>query len=246
MGVILYEMISGRPPFQSEDTVEVLTRVVAGNRPPLADVCPDAPPAVVELIESALSPERAKRPANAGEFAARLQQAVFGTATPMAGVAAVSGHSQALDRPELVELDLAPRPRRGKGKLVAGLVTLSLAAAGALFLLKNKPTTLAGFPALKAVAGLVKGPSGGDEKPTNLRAAAGEVVWVKFNVIPAHSRIYLDGQPIPSNPAPLTRGQMHNVTAIADGYEIEQMDIKGTSVGTIHLRLEKKKKPRRR
>ena len=66
-----------------------------------------------------------------------------------------------------------------------------------------------------------------------------------FNVVPSHSRIYVDGKPIPSNPAPLTKNQPHNVTAIADGYEIEQMDIKGTSVGTIHLRLEKKK-PRRR
>jgi eukaryotic-like serine/threonine-protein kinase len=86
LGVIVYQMISGRPPFESEDTVEVLTRVVSGNRAPLGTVCPEAPPALVTLIEAALSPERAKRPASAGEFAARLQQAVFGTVTPMPGL----------------------------------------------------------------------------------------------------------------------------------------------------------------
>ena len=107
MGVIIYEMISGRPPFQSEDTVEVLTRVVAGNRPPLATVCPEAPPALVELVESALSGERAKRPATAGEFAARLQQAVFGTATPPPGMITGGSGRPAGRRPNLAALEQA-------------------------------------------------------------------------------------------------------------------------------------------
>jgi eukaryotic-like serine/threonine-protein kinase len=304
LGVIVYEMISGRPPFQSEDTVEVLTRVVSGNRAPLAAVCPEAPPALVELIESALSAERAKRPATAGEFAARLQQAVFGTATPSPGM--ITGGSMAriaeanlgaLDRPELVELEplvlasragpaasaplprpvpsqpaqptpapapspgngaaapeeagpelvelvfARPRPRR-KTTLVASLVVLCLAAGGAVALVKAKPEVLESTPLLKHPAALLKGLMAGDPKPAKAGDVA-DVVWVTFNVVPPHSKIYVDGQPIPSNPAPLTRGQIHNVTAIADGYEIEQMDIKGTSVGTIHMRLEKKK-PRRR
>jgi eukaryotic-like serine/threonine-protein kinase len=300
MGVIVYEMISGRPPFQSEDTVEVLTKVVSGNRAPLATVCPEAPPALVDLIESALSAERGKRPASAGEFAARLQQAVFGTATPPPGM--ITGASVAhvaavnlgaLEQPQLVELEplakrpptarpptahrapapapaapapaspaaapesvrydepvelvFAPRrPRRKKGKLVAGLVVLSMAAAGAVVLVKSKPEVLQNPALLKDPAGLVKGLMANAAQPSKpADETPGDVVWVTFNVVPAHSRIYVDGKPIPSNPAPLTKNQPHNVTAIADGYEIEQMDMKGTSVGTIHLRLEKKK-PRRR
>jgi eukaryotic-like serine/threonine-protein kinase len=297
MGVIIYEMISGQPPFQSEDTVEVLTRVVAGKRAPLATVSPDAPPALVELVEAALSSDRTKRPQTAAEFAARLQQAVFGTATPAPGMitggklaqvsAQVAMNLSALDKPELLELEPAPKrsavaarasvaaapapraptairpqptpapaaaveevadtyqeldlspPRRRKGgKVIVAVAVLAAAAGGAVFFLKGKPENLA---ALKPAA-LVKRLTSSAPKPAE--AKADDVVWVKFNVVPAHSRIYVDGKPIPSNPAPLTRGQPHNVTAIADGYEIEQMDIKGTSVGTIHMRLEKKRSRR--
>jgi serine/threonine protein kinase len=303
IGVILYQLISGRPPFESEDTVEVLTRVVSGKRAPLATVCPEAPAALVTLIEAALSAERAKRPASAAEFATRLQQAVFGTVTPMPGMLSSLGLGtgagpaqpgppslDALDRPQLLELEPAPakrpppaqraarapvpalpaapagrpaaepaapgpgpelveldlsRPRpRGQGKLVAALVVLAAAAAGSVIFLKGRPEVRQKAAALKDPAGLVKDLMGG-ARPAVPAEKPGEVVWVTFNVIPSHSRIYLDGKPIPSNPAPLSKGQIHNVTAIADGYEIEQMDIKGTSVGTVHLRLEKKK-PRRR
>ncbi len=325
LGVIFYEMVSGRPPFQSEDTVEVLTRVVSGNRAPLAAVCPEAPPALVALIESALTAERAKRPQTAGEFAGRLQQAVFGTAAPTPGVitglgalGALAGAGGpdlgALDRPELVALEPVvgegaggsraavagaqrpapavagaaaagtgtgthtgtgtetdsgggepeyigtmapleapqPRRRRRKGKVIAGLsslVVLALVAGGALLLVKEQqPEVFGRAAALKDPAGLVRGliaKAGGPAAPATPAEKPEGVVWVTFKVVPAHSRVYVDGKPIPSNPAPLTRGQRHNVTAIADGYEIEQMDIEGTSVGTIHLRLEKKK-PRRR
>ena len=134
---------------------------------------------------------------------------------------------------------------RGVGKLIAGLVVLSLAAAGALVVVKGKPRVLESAAALKDPAGLVKDLVANAPRPAEASEDPGDVVWVKFKVDPPHSRIYVDGKPIPSNPAPLTRGHPHNVTAIADGYEIEQLDIKGTSVGTIHLRLEKKKTRRR-
>ena len=292
MGVILYEMISGQPPFQSEDTVEVLSRVIAGRREPLSTVCPETPPALVELVEAALSADRTKRPQTASDFAARLQQAVFGSAVltpgPMTGgrVGLSAMNLGALEKPELVQLEPAPQrpvsvapaprparptaaqpapaaatfappaagtmiddyeamaaaPRSGtKKKLVAGMLVLALAGGAAAFVLKGKTIDP---QALKNPAGLIERLTASTGKPAETSAPE-EVVWVKFNVVPAHSRIYVDGKPIPSNPAPLTRGQPHNVTAIADGYEIEQMDIKGTSVGTIHMRLEKKTRNRR-
>jgi hypothetical protein len=133
----------------------------------------------------------------------------------------------------------APRSG-GRKKVVVGLLALALAGGAAAFVLQGKKID---GQALKDPAGLVKRLTASSPKPAQASAPE-DVVWVKFNVVPAHSRIYVDGKPIPSNPAPLTKGQPHNVTAIADGYEIEQMDIKGTSVGTIHMRLEKKRSRR--
>jgi hypothetical protein len=50
--------------------------------PSLGDLCPGAPPALVRLVESAMSRDRDHRPATAADFMARLQEAVAGLPRP--------------------------------------------------------------------------------------------------------------------------------------------------------------------
>lgn len=76
MGVVMYYMLAGRPPFDGEDVMQVLTAVVSGAAPPLAKFCPEAPPELVRLVESAMHKDRNRRPPTAGDFATLLKTAL--------------------------------------------------------------------------------------------------------------------------------------------------------------------------
>jgi serine/threonine-protein kinase len=61
LGVMLYELLSGVRPFRGSDTIEIIARVAANERPPFRSVAPNAPDRVAFAIERALSPDRADR-----------------------------------------------------------------------------------------------------------------------------------------------------------------------------------------
>ncbi len=72
-GVLLYEMFTGRSPFAVEDTFETLRRIVQEPHRPAADVNPELPPPLSNLIDHLLEKIPALRPRDAAEVAARLQ-----------------------------------------------------------------------------------------------------------------------------------------------------------------------------
>lgn len=73
LGVILYQMLAGRPPFVAEAAGELLIMQVTEPVPPLDGVVPGAEPSLVHLIHSMLAKESAARPAMDAVMAA-LQQ----------------------------------------------------------------------------------------------------------------------------------------------------------------------------
>src|SRR3954471_13197757 len=58
MGVIMYQVLAGRPPFEGSDAVAVLTAVMTERPPPLESFCPSAPIDLLHLIESAMNKDR--------------------------------------------------------------------------------------------------------------------------------------------------------------------------------------------
>jgi serine/threonine-protein kinase len=72
LGCVLYEMLSGAPPFTGATRTAVLARVMADPLPPLVTVRPDVP----ENIQQALVRALAKRPENRFADAAELAQAL--------------------------------------------------------------------------------------------------------------------------------------------------------------------------
>ena len=72
LGVVLYEMLRGAPPFQAEDTRR-LERLILSKRPPpsLAGRCPSGLAAIVAKL---LDPRQAERYATAGEIRADLDR----------------------------------------------------------------------------------------------------------------------------------------------------------------------------
>lgn len=78
LGVLLYESLAGRRPFIGNTDLDTLHRIMKGDHPPLASLCPTAPPALVVAIEKLLVPEPEARFPNA----AALLDALIEVAPP--------------------------------------------------------------------------------------------------------------------------------------------------------------------
>jgi eukaryotic-like serine/threonine-protein kinase len=61
IGVMLYEMLAGQPPFNGVSAVEVLAAILEREPPPLTDYLPDAPPELVQIVNKSLRKDRSAR-----------------------------------------------------------------------------------------------------------------------------------------------------------------------------------------
>ncbi len=72
LGVILYEMLSGRTPFEGEDPIEILSQVEAGDYLPLSLPDEGSPSGFERVIAACLAPRPANRPQSCAEVLALL------------------------------------------------------------------------------------------------------------------------------------------------------------------------------
>jgi predicted ATPase len=84
-GVLLYEMLAGRPPFTEEQTVAMLFAILTKPIPDLLAMRPDTPPALVHLIDHMLDKDREHRIASARLVGAELEAILQGNETPTGG-----------------------------------------------------------------------------------------------------------------------------------------------------------------
>ncbi len=77
LGVILYHMLTGRPPFTDDDAIVVMARHIKTMPRTLSEVAPDAriPPEVEALVMRVMSKDPDKRPDNAEALVAELTRA---------------------------------------------------------------------------------------------------------------------------------------------------------------------------
>jgi len=108
LGVILYEMLTGRVPFAGENAQEAMRAKMTGHPKTPRELRADIPPALEEVVLYALEREPERRPESA--FALREDLAHLDTVV-------ITGRAAALRRPD----GMSPRTRG-----------LMLAAAGAL------------------------------------------------------------------------------------------------------------------
>ncbi len=138
LGLCLYEMVAGRPPFRSDSLRELLTLQCTAPPPPLPDEVSAKMPSLEPFILRLLEKEPSRRPSSAREALLELERlraiapvivvrhsphgavkAASATREPETG--SLAGHERRLDTVELVEGRLA---RRAKARSIAGVVAV--------------------------------------------------------------------------------------------------------------------------
>jgi hypothetical protein len=72
LGVILYELLAGRLPFEGHSMVSILAAISRGSPPHLRDVAEDVPPAVADLVMRLIAHNKADRPRDARAVAVEI------------------------------------------------------------------------------------------------------------------------------------------------------------------------------
>jgi eukaryotic-like serine/threonine-protein kinase len=136
IGIVLYEMLAGRVPFDADSAVSIALKHLTEAPAPLVNARPDVHPALEAVVMRALAKDPADRFASAADLAADLRAAAerveagddargtvlpAGTVIPMAGTAAYPAASTAQD---------AEEERRRRRWPLAALMLLLLALLG--------------------------------------------------------------------------------------------------------------------
>ncbi len=150
LGVILYELVTGKPPFSADTITELCAKVLQQEAQPVRAHRPELPPAMDEVIARCLKKSPAERYANVGELAIALAEIApkhaRRSAKRISGVVAAAGLSTAatnvppssdeLPHPQVSEYrgtatavswgeTAGQVPKRSVAPLIAGLVALS-------------------------------------------------------------------------------------------------------------------------
>ncbi len=126
LGVVLYELLTGRPPFEGDNVTAVAIAHVEREPQPPSALVGEIDPALDHLVMSCLAKDPAARPADGNELAAALNRLPEDQATPATFAPAFDSHDQN-DEP------VAATSKRGRRALVgAGIVVvLSMAILSA-------------------------------------------------------------------------------------------------------------------
>ncbi len=98
LGVILYQMLTGRPPFTDDDAIVVMARHIKTAPRPMSEVAADAniPPEIEGAVMRVLSKDPANRPQTADAMSAELERAQETALSITSGIrASLSGAAEA-------------------------------------------------------------------------------------------------------------------------------------------------------
>lgn len=82
LGALLYEMLSGRPPFDDEVLSAVIIKHAMVEAPKIEQFAPDIPPALADVVNHLLEKKPENRPESAAATKAMLEASVAGATSP--------------------------------------------------------------------------------------------------------------------------------------------------------------------
>ncbi len=190
LGLLLFEMLCGHPPFGGESDVATAVARLTTSAPAIRTERPDVPLPLDDLVHRCLARRPEARPATAGEVRDDLVRIGSGERAPATPArppvpAAAATHPRTAPAPAPVTATAAPR-RRGSGFWWAFLVVVVAIAAGvAAFLLvrddssspgsRSAATTTAGPIAIAQAAAFDPFGTGGENDEQAPRAIDGDL-----------------------------------------------------------------------
>lgn len=119
LGVTLFEMLSGKPPYAADSAMTVLMMHLNDPLPDLREIVPNASPALVKIVEKSLAKNPDDRYSSAADMAAALRSLDDDAATPQTGASAPdvtmvaqSGGAPAGPPPSSPDATLVHRPEQ--------------------------------------------------------------------------------------------------------------------------------------
>jgi serine/threonine-protein kinase len=126
LGVVLYELVTGSPPFLADGIAGLIKRIVADAPPPLSDFGVDAPPEFEEIILRCLAKDREDRYATVRELMAAL--APFAPDSPLSRqYFSGSPHSPSETTQKLHRTRVSGKDATGAGDAASGGATTQMA-----------------------------------------------------------------------------------------------------------------------
>ena len=176
LGITLYELLAGVPPFQGETVTEVVVLVTQGHVPPIRESRPDVPVGIADVIERCLQRDPRQRFSDIAEFAKALvpfgpprSDVVLENIARILGTA-LTGRPAAPDAAQTDAVGHAPPAQATaaawshsrsesrsnlRGPLLIGIAVALVAAVTVLawrFSAKPSPTAAAALPASATIA----------------------------------------------------------------------------------------------
>ncbi|MFW5925429.1 MAG: protein kinase domain-containing protein [Myxococcota bacterium] len=269
VGVIMYEMFTGKVPFEADTFMGILTKHMFEQPVPPSQMVEGGPLGAIEdVILRALAKKPEQRYQTMEELLADLA-AVRGGGTVAIGARSGSGASDelanALEPPSRTEMRLShadgPSPRLPKSRtpliafsavaalaLVGGLVGLTFALAGGD---DPAPGGGADSPALAGEAATPDAPAGEDRSEVGLppgKEPPEEMTLVEINSDPPGAEAFVDGTMIGNTPVRLPRpeaGRQHEVVVKRSGYRNGEVRLTTDSPESVDVDLERESRPRR-
>jgi len=155
MGVVMYEMVTGKVPFQSEQLVLLLNAILKQPAPPPSRIRPDTPPWLDRLILRCLEKDPEARPRSMEEVSAILA----------AGSADMSGGAAALGATMMAPVGLTPPPvavghaTAARTSVARPATAIGQAAGTVATVSPSKPASSTSLPRQTAVRGGLARPS---------------------------------------------------------------------------------------
>ena len=178
LGIVLYEMLTGQVPFNSDNTFELLRMHVEGVMPSVLGIRPDVPPQIDHIIQTACSKDRDHRYPSCEEFLRALDTlgAAGNAATVMAPPTAAfpARPAAGLAPPGHTQIPSQPPP----GMMQPGMAPPGMGPSG---MYPHAPGTITGQPAVfNAPGGRPRKSNAGLFIAIGALAAGGATVGVLF------------------------------------------------------------------
>lgn len=110
LGVVLFEMLGGRPPFEGSSAITVMRKHMEQPIPDLHMLAPDVPPALKAVVERALAKDPAQRYASAGDLASDLRRSLHAP-TAAANAISVPVKTNLTEEPTVTDLPRVTLPK---------------------------------------------------------------------------------------------------------------------------------------